>query len=134
MSGDRNYWEVKFVDAYVMKSKRSRYKKLLGNPTKRGKILDRINHNADLDYEKAIRLSGAQAFSSQLIRKLSAFEIDAQCWLISDDPELDGKLLQMREASELTAGADWGTIMICPPKPIAVYRAEAPETSLYLFS
>ncbi len=134
MLEDRNYWEAKFVDAYVTKSKRSRYKKLLRNPTKRRKILDRLNHNADLDYEKAIRLSGAQAFSDELITKLSTYKIDAQCWLISDDSQLDGRLLPIREACELTAGADWGTIMICPPKPIAVYRAEDSETGLYLFS
>lgn len=134
MSHDRNFWEAKFVDAFVLKSKRSRYKKLLRDPGKRNKILDRLNHNADLDFSQGVELAGRHAFSALLIQKLSTYNIDDQCWLISDDSDLDCRLLPMREAAELTADADWGTIMICPPNPIAVYRAEAPETKLYLFT
>lgn len=134
MSSDRSYWEAKFVDVFVLEAKRSRYKKLLRNPRKRGKILDRLNHNADLDFSQGVELIGKEAFSAQLIEKLLAYDIDEECWLISDDSDLDCKLLPMREAAELTAEANWGTIMICPPKPIVVYRAEVSERSLYLFS
>lgn len=134
MSIDRNYWEAKFVDAFVLKSKRSRYKKLLRDPRKRFKILDRLNHNADLDFSHGVELAGRETLPALLIQKLSTYDIDDQCWLISDDSNLDCKLLPTREAAELTVEADWGTIMICPPNPIAVYRAEAPETKLYLFT
>lgn len=133
MPDDRKFWEEKFVDSYVLESKRSRYKKLLHDPKKRPKILDRLNHNADLDFAKAIELTGGQTFSEQLVRKLATFKLTEQCRLISDDPDLDGKSLPWKEAAELTADAWSGTIMICPPKPIVVYRAESPSKTLYLF-
>lgn len=134
MPDDRNFWETRFVDAFVTKSKRVRYKKFIRDPGKRDKILDRLNHNADLDFDRGIQLAGSHGLSQQLIQKLSDCEIETHCWLISDDPELDCKLLAVGDAAELTANADWGTVMICPPRPIAVYRAEAPVKSLYLFA
>lgn len=134
MSNDREFWETRFVDAFVTKQKRSRYTRLLSVPRKRHKILDLLNHNADLDYSQSVELAGKHASSEQLIQKLSTYEIDTQCWMISDDSDLDGKRLPVCEAVELTTGGDWGTIMICPPRPIAVYRSEASDRCLYLFS
>lgn len=133
MSNDGIFWEAKFVDAFVTKPKRSRYKRFLSDPRKREKILDRLNHNADLDFSQCVELTGRQTSADQLVQRLSTYDVEAQCWLISDDSELDGELLPLREAVELTAGANWGTIMICPPKPIAIYRAEPPDKCLYLF-
>ena len=134
MSKGREFWEARFIDAFVGKSKRSRYKNLLGDPRSRGKILDRLNHNADLDFGRGNELVGRQAQPEQLIELLSTYKIDAQCWLISDDPELDCKYLPISQAAELTVTAFFGTIMICPPRPIAVFRPEASEQKMYLFS
>ena len=134
MSSNRDFWEARFIDTFVTKSKRSRYKKFLRDSRKRDKILDRLNHNADFDFSQAIKLSGNAALPWQLVQKLQTYKVDAQCWLISDDSELDCKLLPLSQGAELTASAEWGTIMICPQKPIVVYRPEASEGSLYLFT
>ena len=133
MSGEKTLWEEKFVDSCVLEAKRSRYKKLLRDPEKRPKILDRLNHNADFDFAKANELSGQQAIPGNLIRTLSTHKVAAHCRLMSDEPDLDGRYLPWEEAAELTANADFGTIMICPPKPIVIYRAEAPCKGLFLF-
>ena len=134
MTGDLRFWEERFVDAYVTETKRSRYKQLLKNPKKRRKILDRLNHCADFEFEKAVRLTGAQSFADHVMQELFSHNIEAHCWLISYDSDLDGKRLPVRQAACLTTMADWGTVMICPPKPVAVYRAEASESALFLFS
>ena len=115
MSNDRVFWELKFVDAFVTKPKRPRYKKLLPDPRKRDKILNRLNHNADLDFRRGVELLGRHKCTDELIQRLLTYDIEAQGWLISDDADLDCKLLPLREAVELTTNADWGTILICPP-------------------
>ncbi len=130
MTNDRSLWEVKFVDAFVLKQKRSRYKALLSNPRKRNKILDRLNHNADLDFGKAIEI---EPLITTLNGALEGYRVGDHCWMISDHSELDGQLLPTSQAIELMIDATWGTIMICPPKPIAVFREEAPLEHLYLF-
>ena len=132
MPGDREVWEGRFIDAFVRKSKRPRYKKLLSKPQSRSKILDRLNHGADLDLDRAIELVGDQKSPGGLVRVLSKHKTDDRCWLMSDETELDGRLLPIRQAAELTAGAFFGTVMICPPRPIAVYRPEASEGGLFL--
>lgn len=45
-----NKWverEAAFIDAFIVPAKRDRYKLLLGNPLKRRKIPDLLNHNLD---------------------------------------------------------------------------------------
>jgi hypothetical protein len=127
---DKSLWEAKFVDTFILTEKRSRYKTLLSNPRKRNKILDRLNHNADLDFKKATEV---KPYVSTLMKALEGYVIDDYCWMISDHPDIDGRNLPTSEAIELTIDATWGTIMICPPKPIAVFREEAPLENLFLF-
>ncbi|MEP3278192.1 MAG: hypothetical protein ABJN26_15350 [Stappiaceae bacterium] len=135
MSNDSDFWEAKFVDAFVTKSKRSRYKTLLKNPKKREKILGRLNHNPDLDFSHCNPRTGMRAYSSELMEKLSAYHLEPQCWLLSFDSELDRKLLPLNEAVEAICSAFWGTVIICPPMPIAVYSPEnMKEKELYLFT
>jgi len=130
MPSDRSLWETKFVDAFVLKQKRSRYKTFLSNLRKRNKFLDRLNHNADFDFDKAIEI---KPLVKILMKALEDYRIEKYCWMISDHSEIDGQLLPISQAIELTVDATWGTIMICPPKPIAVFREEAPLENLYLF-
>lgn len=134
MSSDRETWENKFVDAFVVKSKRTRYKELLNKPKSRTKILDRLNHGDDLEFGRAVELVGRESLPEHFIQRLRAYEVDDHCWLISDDPQLDLKSLPISEAADLTARAFLGTVMICPPLPVAVFRPEASEGTLYLFS
>ncbi len=130
MPSDRSLWEAKFVDAFVLKQKRSRYKTFLSNPRKRNKILDRLNHNADLNFDKAIEI---KPLIKTLTKVLEGYKIENYCWMISDHSEFDGQLLPTSQAIELTVDATWATIMICPPKPIAVFREESSLENLFLF-
>ncbi len=133
MTNDREFWEAKFVDTFISKVRRPRYKEALNSPKNRYKILDRLNHGPDLDFSRGRALSGNQASAEPLLERLRSLRVEPHCWLISDDPELDGVLMPLQEVAKRTLSADWGTVMICPPKPVAVYRPEASEKSLYLF-
>lgn len=133
MAEQRDEWEEKFVDAFVVKTKRSRYKSLLRNSKKQAKILGRLNHNTDLEFSKSIELAGARAFSEPLLRTLSTYKIDTHCWVLSDNRDLDSRFLPVCEAVERTALGYSGTILICPPRSIVVYRPESMDKCTYLF-
>ena len=48
-----NEHEVAFVTAFIIPERRERYLSLLGNPKRRSKLLNRLNHAQDIDFSLA---------------------------------------------------------------------------------
>ena len=46
------------------------------------------------------------------------------CWVISEDPEIDGWELDLREALEHVNGRQIGTILSCVPGKLAYFESE----------
>ena len=45
--------EIGFVSSFIIPERRERYLSLLGNPKRRGKVLNRLNHSQDVDLSLA---------------------------------------------------------------------------------
>ena len=117
-------WEEKFVRAYVVKSKRERYLSHLKSSKHRPKILNRLNHALDYDSRLATNLAKSHRTDQSLIDLLTVRGVSGNCFLMADDQKLDGAELSLEEGvSELTICYD-GAVLICPPKPIALYKPE----------
>ena len=116
--------EAALVNAFVVKGKRERYTDLLNNPKKRKKILGLLNHNFDFREELSTSI-----FDHQILDRLQGCKelLDAGhlCYLISDDSELDGKMLPFADALALARTSYWGTILDCIPGQLALYWSEA---------
>ena len=128
---DVDFWERRFVEAYVERSTRGRYLEMLKGPKRRQKVLDRLNHNPGFDFSKARDLGSIDA--DGLTALLGSLRVEPTGFLMADGSELDGRELRIELAVQELVGTHWGAVLICPPKPIAVYREEAPG-SFYLFS
>jgi hypothetical protein len=50
--------------------------------------------------------------------------VNGTCYLIADGNHLDGSELRLEVGVEELIGNHWGAILICPPKPIALYKPE----------
>src|SRR4051794_5421437 len=48
-----NEHEIGFVSSFIIPERRARYLSLLGNPKRRGKLLNRLNHAQDIDWSLA---------------------------------------------------------------------------------
>lgn len=46
------------------------------------------------------------------------------CWVISEDPEMDERELDLREALEHVSGRQIGTILSCVPGKLAYFESE----------
>lgn len=131
--GDQERWESAFVDRFVLESKRARYHSFLRNAKKRAKLLDRLNHCPDFDFARAVALEGRLTLPQGLQALLASERIDGLCRIMSDEARIDAHCCPVGEGAQLTASADFGTVMICQEGAIAVYRPEAPARQLHLF-
>lgn len=116
--------EETFVNTFVDKAKRERYKTLLASAKNRKKILDALNYNFDFDEALAIKIHDHQIIDR--LRKWEDLLIgEDACYLISDDHELDGKARPFIQALELARASRSGTILDCIPGVLALYWDEA---------
>ena len=112
--------EEALVDAFIIPAKRQRYKELLGNPRRRAKILNGLNHCSDFDPRYATEIpSTTDVFA--LLRSRGAPEF---CYIISDVKELDGKTMPLQQAIQEAEEHTWGTLIGCIPGRLAYYYDE----------
>jgi hypothetical protein len=108
----------------VIKSKRDRYLQFLKGPKHRSKVLERLNHAFDYDPACATILSTAERSQEGLLGLLRRHYVADTCYLMADGNNHDGHSVRLEVGVEKLVGNHWGAILICPPKPIAVYKAE----------
>lgn len=102
MMADIGTWESRFVDAYIMRSKRERYLSFLRAPRRRKEILNRLNHTFDYDPNRATRLEPPLIFAEPLIallRERGADETSVYMLALSGDDAATP--LSSRECHEL---------------------------------
>lgn len=115
--------EELLVDTFILPAKRERYRAFLANPKKRPKLLNELNHNADLDprFESSIH---PKDDAVAMLRSLGAPDA---CHLISDIKGLDGLTMPLEEAMRAVAGGSWGTLVGCIDGRLAFYHGECAE-------
>ena len=87
-----NEHETGFVSAFIIPERRERYLSLLGNPKRRGKVLNRLNHSQDIDFSVARPVPpGCDRESlAALLEKMGAGPI---CYVIADASDMDGQTM-----------------------------------------
>jgi hypothetical protein len=126
-----NKHEIGFVSSFIIPERRERYLSLLGDPKRRGKLLNRLNHSQDVDLSLARPVpSGCAAESlAVLLEKMGAGEI---CYVIADASDMDGQTLPLRETCWRASAHGFGVVLSCVPGRLCFYKPESPTTSLRL--
>ena len=111
------------ISLAIDRSQRARYRELLSNPKKRGKLLDKLNHNPPLDERWT-------TWYPSFTKAINAVQVHptTEVYLLSDAADLDGKRMTFSEAIEEVPSAGWGTIIGISPK-LALYYGEHGERS-----
>ncbi len=120
--------EEALVDAFVIPSKRARYKAFLASPKRRRKILHGLNHLSDLDDRFATDLPS----STDIVELLRSRGAPEACHVISDVAGLDGREMTLQDAIDQIEANMWGTLVGCLPGRLAYYYGEAGEQRLLL--
>ena len=116
------------VEAFIVPTKRERYRSLLANPKRRKKILDGLNHLTDLDPRYRTPVPSTTDIAGRL-RKLGAPD---RCHLVSNVSELDGREMKLEEAVEAAEFGYQGTLVGCIPGELAYYYGEGGEERVIL--
>lgn len=119
--------EVGFVDSFIARDKRERWRTFLASERRRSEITDRLNHNPDLDESTVFWLKDVD-----LLKRLKAEGAPETVYIISDEPELDRSLMSLADAVEAVQRACFGSVISCLPGILACYRGECGEGSAVL--
>ena len=128
----------KFLEAFVIKSRRDRMHLITTSKKVRAKLCSRLAHKFidDLDMRYVFEIAnfpGEQnRRATDFLNRFYAKSPDGKCYIISEQKELDDKFLTIDEVGEELRD-DMGTIVIVIPAHLAYYYGEEMKADYILF-
>jgi hypothetical protein len=124
--------EREFVKAFVSRDRQERWLELLGNPKRRDKITSQLAHNAVFRSDRIAAIEPRQHNAKQIGELLTTKNAPDLCYVISENPDLDGREMRLMDALKATCGYGMGAIISCIPGRLAYYEAEGPKQRFIL--
>ena len=126
-----NDHESAFVSTFIVPERRERYLTLLGNPKRRGKIFNRLNHSHDIDLSLArpVTPGCSSDFLAALLESIGA---GPTCYAIADASDMDGQILPLRETVRSARIHSFGVVLSCLPGRLCFYKPESPTPGFIL--
>lgn len=114
--------EKKVIERFIVKSKRERYLTFIESDKTRGKFISELAHFRDLRQERFDKVSGDE---KKVIKdRIKVLGNIKDCYLISENSELDKKRLDIDAALSMTIGYGMGTLIVFGDAQIVFYEAE----------
>ena len=123
------------IRAFVQRDKQERFLGFIANPKNRKKFTESLAHFHWFDQRFATPIlwkvdpklkpweKHVQGIEN-IYRLLKSKGAGMACWVISEDPEIDGRELDLRAALEHVNGRQIGTILSCVPGKLAYFESE----------
>lgn len=119
--------EAVLLRAFVVSQKQERLIELLSNPRRRARVLASLAHFRDLDERFKIEIPHAQQTASGIAARLFKLGAPRECYAISENPAVDGRLLELERLLETVVGMGSGTLISCIPGRLGYYEGESPN-------
>ena len=113
------------VESFVVPRKRARTIELLSSPRRRSTVVESLYHYGDLDPRCVVPIPPAEQLPSIISAHLRARGAGEQCYAISTEPELDGRLHALEELLESFVGCGAGLLLICVGTRVGYFEGEA---------
>jgi hypothetical protein len=113
--------EEAVVRAFIDPPRRARWLDALASAKRRRPFLDRLNHCRDIDDRYAKPLPPG----SDVVALLRSMGAPANCHVVSDIADIDGRWLPLVEAVDRAELGGFGTIVSCLPGCLAYYFDES---------
>ena len=117
---------------FLRKDRKARFRRLLASTEGRQKLRRRLAHFPDLDQACCVQIPPAKQTPAAIEDILAAADAPPMCFLISEDPTLDGRDLPLRDALEAIVGQGQGTLLSCVPGKLGYYEGEGPKSRYVL--
>jgi hypothetical protein len=118
-------FESKVIKRFVIKNKQERYIQFIQNQKNRGRFTGQLAHFNDLKFELFEEVVGDE--KSIILAKLASVGKYKDCYLISENPELDQKFMEIDTALNEVIGFGMGTLIIFGDAEMLYYEAEGPK-------
>lgn len=116
--------EIDAIRSFVVKAKRDRYISSLSSPRKRTEFVRKLAHFKDLDPKYKVLIPPPKRSPAGVADILRSKGAGSHCWVMSENPEIDGQELPILEALKRTIGYGMGTILSCSPGRLAFFESE----------
>ncbi|HEY4354721.1 MAG TPA: hypothetical protein VGN16_03160 [Acidobacteriaceae bacterium] len=116
--------EIAFVDRFVTKNKRDRYRKFLLNASLRRKFISELAHFKHFDSRYRVPLLSQKLFVENIMVELQKRHSPNTIFVISEDPRLDRQEMALAEALSRIVGSGMGTVLSCIPGSLVFVETE----------
>jgi hypothetical protein len=116
--------EIAFVDRFVTKNKRDRYRGFLSNASLRRKFTSELAHFQHFDTRYRVPLLSQKLFVENIKVELQKRHSPNSVFVISEDPRLDRQEMLLAEALSRTVGYGMGTVLSCIPGSLVFVETE----------
>lgn len=116
--------EVETIRSFIVRRKRERYLEFVSNPKTRAKLTHQLAHFKDIDPACKRSIIPSLQNPRGIAKLLIARGAPGYCYLISEDPRLDGRELQLSEALDEIVGSGMGAILSCVAGRLAFIETE----------
>ncbi len=116
--------EAAFVDAFVIRERRERFRSQLASKKKRIKLLDRLNHRLLDDIDPRF------VFSSP---SHTLPPPTTQCYILASEAKLDSTFVAVSDVDTILADAFFGLLVSYIPGKVVAYKDEAPASVVWFY-
>ena len=121
-----NEHEAGFV-GFVARRQRRRITALMeAGDRGRPKLRLLLAHAIELDERHAVRCPPRDQTPEGLERLLAGLGAAADCYVLSESPDLDGRTMPLRAALDAVVGRGFGAFVSCAPGRLGYFEAEGP--------
>jgi hypothetical protein len=119
--------EEALIRTFVVKSKRDRLVELLANRKRREDVTSSLAHFRDLDSRFVVALPSSQQDARAIEREFRRRGAGESCYVVSENPDLDGQRMRLGEVLDRVVGGGMGTLVSCVPGLLAFFEGEGPS-------
>ena len=119
---------------FLEPERQDRFRQLLRSDRGRTKLRASLAHFRDLDPDVCQTIPPSMHWPANVEAFLGQRGAPAVCYAISEDDEIDGMLLPLREALEAIIGRGSGTLLSCIPGRLGYFEGEGPKDRWVLVS
>ena len=116
--------ERQLIRAFILPQRQDRYLELLAKPKRRTDITNTLAHFKHLDPRFVVKIPPHQQHTPEILKLLKLKGAPDTCYAISEDEELDGKQIPLKDALQSIVGRGIGTILSCVAGRLGYFEDE----------
>ncbi len=119
--------EESLILSFISPNYRRRMLTLLRTSGGRRKFRAQLAHFRGLDSRFAQLVPSNQQSANEIERLLKEKGAPKACYVVSEDPQLDGREMLLSDALDRIVGSGTGSLVLCIPGHLGYYEGELPK-------